>query len=108
MAVCVDELVPYRTDEMKPAARHLGDRKWCHLFAATEADIEELHAFAAKLGLKRSYFQDARRWQFKHYDLTENKRAMAVRLGAVEIDRMERGRQTAAQITAEGWTNGGG
>lgn len=68
---------------------------WSHLFADTQ---DELHAFAARLGLRRSWFQDpvkvgkpfkarqgsraAENW---HYDVTESKRAQAVRLGAVEV-----------------------
>lgn len=55
----------------------------CHLI--TDGDIEELHAFARRLGLKRSWFQDSPRTP--HYDLNGNKRAAAVRLGATEVDR---------------------
>jgi|SRR5712672_987115 len=63
-------------------ARRHGNR-WCHLTTDAE-NIEELHLFAARLGLRRSYFQDAKKW-FLHYDLTEAKREQAVKLGAVEI-----------------------
>lgn len=65
---------------------------WCHMTADTK---EELHEFAARLGLRRSWFQDpveqgsarpgspgAGHW---HYDVTKTVRARAVRLGAVEI-----------------------
>lgn len=48
-----------------------------HLYADT---LEELHAFAARLGLKRAWFQDGKR---PHYDLTAAKRTMAIRLGAI-------------------------
>ncbi len=60
-------------------ARHAS--RWCHLTATSK---EELHAFAARLGLRRSYFQSAstRLW---HYDITKSKRAQAIRLGAVPI-----------------------
>jgi hypothetical protein len=51
----------------------------CHLVADS---LEELHSFATRLGLKREWFQDKR---LPHYDLTKGKRALAVRLGAVEI-----------------------
>jgi DNA-binding transcriptional regulator YdaS (Cro superfamily) len=59
----------------------------CHLTADTQ---EELHAFAAQLGLKRSYFQPGksiggRPSPFWHYDVTAGKRLQAVKLGAVEI-----------------------
>lgn len=55
----------------------------CHLLADTD---DELHAMAAKIGV-------ARRWHQKpgtphsHYDICLSKRALAVKLGAVEIDR---------------------
>lgn len=45
-------------------------------------DLDELHAMARRIGLKRSWFQDKR---FPHYDLTASKRALAVAAGAVEI-----------------------
>lgn len=47
-------------------------------------DLEELHRFAAQLGLKAGWFQDHTR--FAHYDLTRSKRVRAVSLGAVEIE----------------------
>jgi hypothetical protein len=51
----------------------------CHLTADT---LEELHEFALRLGLRRTYFQDHPR--HPHYDITEGRRKLAVRLGAVE------------------------
>lgn len=49
-------------------------------------DREELHQFAKKLGLKRAWFQDHRSNPvFWHYDLTKNKRQLAVRHGAKEV-----------------------
>ena len=58
----------------------------CHLFADTS---EELHAFAERLGMRRSWFQDDPR--LPHYDLTPARRAEAVRLGAREMTRRETG-----------------
>lgn len=58
------------------------NRHWCHLFAD---DVDELHAFAKRLGLQRSWFQNDER--LPHYDVTENKRKEALRLGAVGVDR---------------------
>lgn len=52
----------------------------CHLIADT---VEELHRFAARLGLKREWFQTH---GGPHYDLTAGKRALAVRLGATELE----------------------
>ncbi len=63
--------------------------KWCHLFADTP---EELHEFAAQLGLRRSYFQegkprgDGSRSPHWHYDVTEGKRWQALKLGAREVE----------------------
>lgn len=45
-------------------------------------DLAELHAFAARLGCQRSWFQGK---NHAHYDLTKSKRDLAVRLGAVEL-----------------------
>jgi len=56
----------------------------CHLIADT---IDELHSFADRLGMRRSWFQDDPK--LRHYDLTAKRRAVAVRLGAVELDRRE-------------------
>ena len=80
-------------DDTSIAARvahgHAGhDSRWSHLFADTQ---QELHEFAAKLGLRRSYFQPGRphgdgspspHW---HYDLTAGKRAQAIRFGAQPV-----------------------
>jgi len=65
----------------------------CHLFPegpATEA-LEELHTFARRIGLKRSWFQAAPTGRMAgsvpHYDLTAGKRAQAVAAGAIELTR---------------------
>lgn len=59
--------------------------KWTgggHLQADTE---EELHEFAAKLGLRRAWFQTRPgRPEFDHYDCTCSKRELALKLGAVD------------------------
>jgi len=47
------------------------------------SDIEELHRFAARIGLRRAWFQDK---TFPHYDLTRNKRASALHNGATSIE----------------------
>lgn len=67
-------------------------KKWDgggHLQADTD---EELHEFAAKLGLKRSWFQEKKDcpWH-NHYDLTANKRRQAIELGAVDEDAFGEG-----------------
>jgi hypothetical protein len=80
MAVYVDELQV--SVSHNPAARALGQRtghQWCHLWADTGG---ELHAMAAKLGLKPEWFQQ--RKGFPHYDLTPGMRLKAIAAGAVE------------------------
>ncbi|SDR19340.1 Protein of unknown function [Pseudoxanthomonas sp. CF385] len=57
-------------------------RRWAHMMADT---LDELHAMAARLGMPRRAFQDKR--SGAHYDLTEELRAEALRLGAVAISR---------------------
>lgn len=54
----------------------------CHLIADS---LEELHEFAAKIGMKRQWFQGD--GTIPHYDLTPIRRSKAVSLGAVELDR---------------------
>lgn len=70
--------------------------RWSHLVADTP---EELHAFAASLGLLRSWFQDKEdgRW---HYDVTDTERAAAIALGAKSIDIREMGAITSARARA--------
>lgn len=49
---------------------------WCHLWAPK---VEELHAFAALIGVKRCWFDR------DHYDLNPEQRAAAVKAGALEV-----------------------
>ena len=60
--------------------------RWCHLLAD---DVDELHRFAAQLGIKRTSFQCAPKSTTPHYDLTGYERARAIRLGAVVCNREE-------------------
>jgi hypothetical protein len=46
-------------------------KDWCHM--ATDSDLEELHQMAARLGLRRVWFQNTP--THPHYDLTPGKRA---------------------------------
>ena len=55
----------------------------------TDSDLDELHEFAKKLGLKRSWFQISGN-QIFHYDLTTaRKREQALALGAIFVDGRE-------------------
>lgn len=66
--------------------------RWSHLTADTH---DELHEFAERIGLRRSWFQGRCKTRCApvgqpcphwHYDVTESVRARALTLGAEEID----------------------
>jgi hypothetical protein len=74
MTVYVDDMrVPARVGRI--------EARWSHLMADTD---EELHGFAARIGLRRSWAQYPGTWK-SHYDVTDGKRAEAIRAGAVAI-----------------------
>jgi hypothetical protein len=86
-------------DELKvwPHARHrcfLGGS--AHLTADT---LDELHAFAASIGLKRSWFQDHA--LCPHYDLSPRRHAAALAAGALFVSAREQAlrRRPARSIT---------
>ena len=56
-------------------------KDWCHM--AVDGSFEELHAFAAALGIPRHRFQG------DHYDLPPWLRDRAVELGAAEVSTAE-------------------
>jgi hypothetical protein len=59
-------------------------RKWCHLLAD---DIDELHRFAARLGLHRVSYQGPPKTPAPHYDLTSYERRLAIKRGAIACNR---------------------
>lgn len=61
-----------------------GRMMMCHMFAE---NLEDLHAMADKIGVARRWFQN--KPGFPHYDICKSKRAVAVGLGAVEVDRRQ-------------------
>lgn len=71
--------------------------RWSHLTADTK---EELHAFADRLALNRTWFQDKGdgRW---HYDVTDSKREQAIKLGAQAIDIRDMGVFVSARCKRE-------
>ena len=88
MAVYVD-------DASIPAEVRNGSRvhrsQWSHLTADTQ---EELHEFAARLGLRPEWFQPGRPIggqpsPFWHYDVTSGKQAQALAMGAVSVPSRE-------------------
>lgn len=76
----------YVDDMRMPARVGRLQAKWSHLMADTD---EELHAFAAQLGLRRSWHQKPGT-AVSHYDVTDSKRDLALQLGAVPIGYMSR------------------
>ncbi len=60
----------------------------CHMFADTTA---ELNAMADAIGVARRWIQHAGTYK-EHYDISLSKRAVAVVLGAREVDWMDFGR----------------
>lgn len=68
--------------------------RWSHLTADTR---DELHTFAARLGLKRAWFQEPKGINGKppkpgsysaecwHYDVTDRVRRHAIKLGAIPV-----------------------
>jgi hypothetical protein len=74
MAVLVDPLREYPDAGLRWT-------HWCHM--VSDADFDELHAFAAQLGIPRRGFHG------DHYDLPPPVRARAVALGAIEVETGE-------------------
>lgn len=72
--------MPTYVDDMRA---QYGRMVMCHLLADTDV---ELHALAAQIGVARRWHQKAGTIH-SHYDICLSKRAAAVRLGAIEIDR---------------------
>lgn len=67
--------------------RDLPSLYWCHM--VSDASEEELHAFADRIGLKRAWAQLRPHASAAHYDLTPRRRALAIKLGAVEVTGRE-------------------
>jgi hypothetical protein len=79
VAILVDEAVwPWR------------GKQWAHL--VSDVSYDELHVFAAALGVPRRAFQG------DHYDIPADVRERAVRMGATEVD----GRVLVKRLRAAG------
>jgi len=81
MSIYVDSLKEYAKPQGNTVCRA---RYWCHM--VTDGELEELHRFAKKLGLREWMFQPL---PLPHYDLTREKRYQAVLLGAFEVSGKE-------------------
>lgn len=84
MAVYVDELQWYPGNGQRFGGR---GKWWCHLI--TDGEIQELHDFAQKIGLKREWFQGLPRHNYQHYDLTESMQKTAILTGARLVTSVE-------------------
>ena len=60
--------------------------QWAHLLADS---VDELHRFAADLGITRLSYQGPPRTSVPHYDLTAYERRRAVARGAIACSRHE-------------------
>ncbi len=80
MSIYVDSLKPCIKSEKWPYD------KSCHLVADL-GEVETLHVFAKKLGLKHTWFQN--RLGMPHYDLIDKMRNKAVKAGAIEISDVQ-------------------
>jgi len=69
----------------------------CHLTADT---LEELHALARRIGLRREWFQS--KGLVPHYDLTPGRREAALRAGAEFVPAKEQARRRIAARRKEG------
>jgi hypothetical protein len=89
----------YLDDWRQPARLGVVVDRWSHLVADSD---DELHAFAARMGMRREWFQcKAGRPYHAHYDLPERSRGDALALGAVavtwrQVGRMMRERRSDA------------
>lgn len=62
------------------------------MFHMASADLNALHAMADKIGVDRKHFQDDYRgtkMHHPHYDICKEKKALAIRHGAIEIHDKE-------------------
>ena len=96
MSVYVDSAyIPYRGMLM------------CHLLADS---LEELHSMADRIGIQRRWFQGSA--STPHYDVCKSKRALAIKHGAIAIDRSatvevcSRWREKGKSLKADATENG--
>jgi hypothetical protein len=67
---------------------HMGQLKRMKMCHITADSTEELLGMACKLGLSRDWIQHEGTWK-EHFDVALGKRALAVKLGVVEITMKE-------------------
>lgn len=64
---------------------HVRGNVWCHM-ACDSSDLTELHQMAKAIGLRRDWLHNG---SIPHYDVTASKRLMAIKLGAIPIDKTD-------------------
>ena len=80
-AVLVAVAVKHNVILVDPSHWWFRDKKWCHL--VSDNNLEELHAFAAQLGVPHRGFQG------DHYDIPDDYRTQAIELGATAVASRE-------------------
>ena len=93
--ILVDQIIRW------PGAKPPFEKGSCHLTIEGD-DLELLHAFAKRLGMKRSWFQPHPK--MPHYDLTPGRREAALRLGAVFVEARQQAIARRARKAAEAAT----
>jgi hypothetical protein len=91
MTVYVDDMA-MSAAVTDPDTRRVYNARWCHLFSSA-IDPTELHDLAQKIRLRREWFQpghdllDSTQHDpvHDHYDVTMNKRLLAIKAGAVPV-----------------------
>lgn len=84
MTIYVDALVPTGSLKGKSVqVQRVFKDGACHMF--TDGPLDELHSFAASIGMKRSWLHNS--VDLPHYDLNSARRAIAVKAGAIECDK---------------------
>lgn len=78
MTVYVDNM--FRRQDVKNG-RNLVRGTWCHMMADTH---EELEAMARLIGMRPEWIQYPGTYK-EHYDVTKERRALALKNGAVEL-----------------------
>lgn len=66
-----------------PARHPFKGHLMCHMTADT---LDELHDMAARLAMRREWFQQPPKASFPHYDIPAARRELAIEYGAVEVN----------------------